>query len=62
MASDYPWWLPNGGAEYGKIKGIDKFFGGDIMGVESQPPCGGAGGNICGYNVTDNDEFIKKRE
>jgi hypothetical protein len=32
------------------------------MGGKGQPPCGGAGGNRCGHNVTDNDEFIKKRE
>lgn len=32
VASDDPWWLPNGGTEYGKIKNIDQFFGGDIMG------------------------------
>ncbi|CAI9430306.1 RHS repeat-associated core domain-containing protein [Candidatus Ornithobacterium hominis] len=62
VASDSPWWLPNGGTEYGKIKGIDKFFGGDIMGGKGQPPCGGAGGNRCGHNVTDNDQFIKKGE
>lgn len=62
VASDDPWWLSNGGTEYGKIKGIDKFFGGDIMGGEGQPPCGGAAGNRCGHNVTDNDEFIKKGE
>ena len=62
VSSDAPWWLPNGGSEYGRINGIDQFFGGDIMGGEGQPPCGGASGNRCGHNVTDNDEFIKQGE
>ena len=62
VSSDSPWWLPNGGTEYGKINGINKFFGEDIMGGNGQPPCGGPAGNRCGHNVTDNDEFIKKGE
>lgn len=62
IASDAPWWLPNGGTEYGIINGIDKFFGGDIMGGKGQPPCGGAGENRCGHNVTDNDEVIKREK
>lgn len=28
----------------------------------NQPGCGGPGGNKCGHNVTDNDEYIKKGE
>lgn len=60
VSSKAPWWMPNGGSKYGKINGIDQFYGGDIMGGKGQPPFGGATGNRNGHNVTDNDEFIKK--
>lgn len=62
VSSKAPWWMPNGGSEYGKINGIDQFYGGDIMGGKGQPSLGGATGNRNGHNVTDNDEFIKKSE
>ncbi len=60
VSSQAPWWLPNGGSVYGKINGINLFFGGDIMGGVGQPECGGPSGNRCGHNVTDNDEFIQQ--
>lgn len=64
VSSEDPWWLPNGGSEYGKINGIgdSDFYGSDIMGGTGQPPCGGVSGNRCGHNVTDNDDFIKQSE
>ena len=55
ISSDDPWWLTNGGSEFGKIKGITEFDGRDIMGGEGQPACEGPNGNRCGHNVTDND-------
>lgn len=51
------------------MKGINWFYGKDIMGGEGQPDCGGPGGNRCGHNVTDNynkilgalvDDFCRK--
>ena len=54
VASDAPWWLPNGGSEFGRIKNISEFDGREIMGGKDQPECGGANGNRCGHNVTDN--------
>lgn len=62
VSSKAPWWMPNGGSDYGRIRGIDEFYGGDIMGGENQPPLGGATGNRNGHNVTDNDLFIKQSE
>ncbi|MGB6092438.1 MAG: RHS repeat-associated core domain-containing protein [Moheibacter sp.] len=64
VSSEDSWWLPNGGSDYGKINGISdsNFYGSDIMGGQGQPPCGGAAGNRCGHNVTDNDMFIKQSE
>ena len=59
VASDSPWWMPNGGTSYGKIQGIDEFVGGDIFGGNGQPKNTGATGNMGGHAVTDNDEFIK---
>jgi len=58
ISSDAPDWLPNGGSRYQAIKGIDKFFGGDIMGGIGQPPCQGPLGNRCGHFATDNLDFI----
>lgn len=60
VSSDSPWWMPNGGTEYGKIQGIDHFYGGDIMGGEGQPPINMS--TRGGHNVTDNDKFIKRGE
>ena len=59
VASDSPSWLPNGGTSYGKIPGVDIFFGQDIFGGEKQPKNTGITGNMGGQKVTDNDEFIK---
>ena len=59
VASDSPWWMPNGGTSYGKIQYIDEFVGGDIFGGPGQPKNTGATGNMGGHAVTDNDEFIK---
>lgn len=55
VASDDPWWLPNGGTKFAKIKGITEFDGRDIMGGKGQPPAEGPSGNRGGHNVTDND-------
>ena len=60
VSSDAPWWLINGGSEFGPINGIDEFYGDDIMGGEGQPECEGASGNRCGHNVTDNDNYIEE--
>jgi RHS repeat-associated protein len=57
VASDAPWWMPNGGTKFGKIKGISEFDGRDIIGGPGQPKNTGASGNRGGHNVTDN-EFI----
>ena len=55
VASNAPWWLPNGGSKYSKIVGIKEFVGWDIMGNPGQPPAEGPNGNRGGHNVTDND-------
>lgn len=55
VSSDDPWWLPNGGSKFAKIKGITEFDGRDIMGGQGQPPAEGPSGNRGGHNVTDND-------
>jgi len=55
ISSNDPWWLPNGGSDYSKIKGISEFDGRDIMGGKGQPPAEGPSGNRGGHNVTDND-------
>ncbi|HAD96843.1 MAG TPA: hypothetical protein DCG19_05515 [Cryomorphaceae bacterium] len=60
VSSDSPYWLPNGGSEYGPINGVDEFYGGDIMGGEGQPAAEGPSGNRSGHNVTDNDQFIEQ--
>lgn len=62
VSSNDAWWLPTGGSDYGNMGNIDRFYGGDIMGGAGQPPCGGANGNRCGHNVTDNDQFIQQDE
>ena len=59
VASDSPWWMPNGGTAYGKINNINYFYGGDIIGGEGQIKNTGATGNMGGHKVTDNDEFIR---
>ena len=59
IASDSPDWFPNGGTSYGKIPGVDIFFGQDIFGGKGQPKNTGISGNRGGHNVTDNDEFIQ---
>ena len=61
VVSDAPWWLPNGGSSFGKIGGINFFFGDDIMGGENQPPCEGPGGNRCGHNVNDNYDYVRQK-
>ena len=62
VASDSPWWMPNGGTSFGKINGVSQFYGEDIMGGPGQPKLGGATGNMNGHKVIDNDEFIKQAE
>lgn len=62
VSSKAPWWMPNGGSEFGQINGVQHFFGRDIMGGQGQPTCGGAAGNRCGHNVTDNDQYIRLGE
>ena len=60
ISSNAPWWLPNGGSEFGQINGIPdgNFFGDDIMGGEGQPPAEGPHKNRGGHNVTDNYNAI----
>jgi len=60
VSSDDPIWLPNGGSKYGKIEGVDEFYGDDIMGGKGQPPAEGPNGNRSGHNVTDNEDYIKQ--
>ena len=60
VASDSPWYLPNGGTSFGKIKNVNQFYGDDIMGGEGQPKAEGPSGNMGGHAVTDNDEYIKQ--
>ena len=60
VASDSPWYLPNGGTSFGKIKNVNQFYGDDIMGGEGQPKAEGPSGNKGGHTVTDNDEYIKQ--
>jgi len=62
ISSDSPFWLLNGGTEYGEIGNIDHFFGGDIFGGKGQPEVSWPSptGNRGGHNVTDNDRFIWK--
>ncbi len=53
-------YLPNGGTRFGRIKGIEEFYSGKIMGEKGQPRA-----NVFtrgGHNVTDNDQFIKRSE
>lgn len=59
VASDSPFWLPNGGTSFGPIHGINSFYGDDIFGGEGQPQNTGITGNMGGHKVTDNDEYIK---
>lgn len=57
VSSDDPWWLPNGGSKFGKIKGITEFDGREIMGPNSAHPeikPDGPNGNRGGHNVNDN--------
>ena len=60
IASDSPWYIPNGGTSFGKIPNIDQFYGDDIMGGKGQPKAEGPAGNMGGHAVTDNDQYIKK--
>ena len=60
VASDSPWYLPNGGTSFGKIKNVNQFYGDDIMGGEGQPKAEEPSGNMGGHAVTDNDEYIKQ--
>ncbi|MGD1842742.1 MAG: hypothetical protein ACFB0B_17870 [Thermonemataceae bacterium] len=55
VSSNDPWWLYNGGSEFGRIEGVDEFDGRDILGVEGTPEAEGPAGNRGGHNVTDND-------
>ena len=59
VASDSPYLLPNGGTSFGRIQGINCFYGDDIFGGSGQPEKGGITGNMGGHKVTDNDEYIK---
>ncbi|MGD1842744.1 MAG: hypothetical protein ACFB0B_17880 [Thermonemataceae bacterium] len=55
VSSNSPWYLPNGGSEFGRIPGVDEFDGRDITGVEGAPKAEGPLGNRGGHNVYDND-------
>jgi len=57
VSSEAPFWLPNGGSKFSKVKGISEFDERKIIGGENQPKASGAAGNRNGHNVTDN-EFI----
>lgn len=59
VSSASPWWMPNGGSEFRGIPGVAERVMGDIMGGNTGTPCEGPGGNRCGHNVTDNDQFIR---
>jgi hypothetical protein len=61
VASDAPWWMPNGGSKFGKINGVNSkdFDGRDIMGLPGQPKNTGATGNRGAHNVTDNGFILK---
>jgi len=58
VSSNAPFWLPNGGSTFGKIQGIDGFYGEDLFGGPGQPPAEGPNGNRSGHNVTDNYQYL----